>query len=342
MNVLRTYGLSLLVLFGGVTLGFVAGGPDAALVLLILIVLEVGLSFDNAVVNATVLRRMSRFWQQMFLTVGLVLAVVGVRLVLPVVIVMLTAGLGFGTVIDLALHHPDVYAADLHQAHPAIAAFGGIFLLMIFLDFVIDETKKVHWIETLERPLARAGRVKTLSTVIALALLWVVGATLAGPDEQTVVMAGLVGLATYLAVRLLISWFERHTPKGTALATGKAGLLLFIYLQVLDAAFSFDSVIGAFAITTNVITIALGLGIGAFFVRELTVSLVRHHALERFIYLEHGAQYSVGALSVLLALSLAYEIPDFVTGLVGASFIALAFASSLLELRRTRRAKISS
>jgi hypothetical protein len=170
-----------------------------------------------------------------------------------------------------------------------------------------------------------------------VAALWAVSATLAGPNEQTVLMAGLVGLATYLCVRLLTVWFERHTPNASAGVSGRAGLVLFLYLQLLDAAFSFDSVIGAFAITSNVITIALGLGIGAFYVRQLTVWLVRHHALERFVYLEHGAQYSVGALAVLLALSLAYDIPDEVTGTVGAGFIALAFASSLLERRRVLR-----
>lgn len=334
---LRLYGLPLVVLLGGVAIGFAYGGLDGALVVMILAVLEIALSFDNAVVNATVLRRLNEFWQRMFLTVGMVIAVVGVRLLLPIVIVMLTAGLSFGAVLDLALKRPEIYAMKLTTAHPAIAAFGGMFLLMIFLDFVIDETKQVHWIETFERPLAKAGRIKTLSTVVALAALWVVSATLAGPHAQAVVMAGLVGLVTYLTVRLTISWFERHSPAKSGMpAAGRAGLLLFIYLQVLDAAFSFDSVIGAFAITTNVITIAVGLGIGAFFVRELTLWLVRHRALEQFIYLEHGAQYSVGALAVLLALSLAYDIPDVVTGMFGASFIGLAFFSSIRERKKRR------
>jgi uncharacterized protein len=335
---LRLYGLPLGVLLGGVAIGFLYGGLDAAFVVIILAVLEIGLSFDNAVVNASVLRRLNEFWQRMFLTVGMVIAVVGVRLLLPIVIVMLTASLGFGAVFDLALNHPELYALKLTVAHPAIAAFGGMFLLLIFLDFVIDETKQVHWIETLERPLAKAGRVRFLSTVIALAALWLVSATLAGQHAQAVVTAGLVGLMTYLVVRLMINWFERHSQaKPGVPAAGRAGFLLFVYLQVLDAAFSFDSVIGAFAITTNVITIAVGLGIGAFFVRELTVWLVRHRALEQFIYLEHGAQYSVGALAVLLALSLAYDIPDVVTGLIGALFISLAFVSSLRAPHKARR-----
>jgi hypothetical protein len=313
------------------------GGKAVALAVLVLAVLEVSLSFNNAVINATVLRRLDAFWQRMFLTVGILVAVFGMRLLFPILIVMLAAGLSFSGVVDLALNHPHLYAAKLTAAHPEIAAFGGMFLLMLFLDFVIDETKKVHWIASVERPLARAGRIKLLSVLIGLLLLWLVSATLAGTERWHVVVAGLVGLGTYMAVRLLARYFERLSPSASKpQAAGLAGLAVFLYLEVLDASFSFDSVIGAFAITTNVFIIALGLGIGAFVVRELTVWLVRHHALERFIYLEHGAQYSVGALAVLLALSLAYDIQDYVTGLVGAGFIVWALISSW-QVRRTAK-----
>ena len=112
---------------------------------------------------------------------------------------------------------------------------------------------------------------------------------------------------------------------------GVAGLMLFVYLEVLDASFSFDGVVGAFAISTNVLTITLGLGIGALFVRELTVWLVRNDTVKDFIYLEHGAQYSVGALAILLAVGLAYDVPDVVTGLVGVVIIGLSLMSSLAE-----------
>jgi hypothetical protein len=326
---------SLIVLILGLWVGFAVGGVQEAVVVATLVVLEVALSFNNAVINARVLGRMNRFWQRMFLTVGILIAVVGMRLVLPILIVMVTSGLRFAQVVRLATERPELYAERLTAAHPAIAAFGGMFLIMLFLDFVFDESKHVHWIKLVERPLARAGRIKLLPVLIALAGLWLAESTLAGHEAGTVVWAGLAGLATYLGVRALAAWTRRLSPPaGTKAVAGMAGLALFLYLEVLDAAFSFDGVIGAFAITTNVITIALGLGIGAFFVRELTVWLVRHRALERFIYLEHGAQYSVGALAVLLALSLAYEIPDVVTGLVGAGFIAWALVSSLQERRK--------
>jgi uncharacterized protein len=350
LSILNSFKYPILVLIGGVALGGAVGGVSQALVVAVLVVLEISLSFDNAVINATILRRMNAFWQRIFMTLGMVIAVLGMRLVFPIVIVSTTAGLGFGVVVDLILHHPVEYAEKLHAAHPAIAAFGGAFLLMIFLDFLLDEAKKVHWLEVIEEPLAEGGRLKTLSSLIALVALLVVSATWAGEEAARVLTAGVMGLVAYLSVRGFSQLFEQlggvaaktsghESPAGQPLVqlAGRAAFFLFLYLEVLDASFSFDGVIGAFAITSNVLTIAIGLGVGAFFVRELTVWLVRHNTLSEFVYLEHGAHYAVGALAVLLAVSLRYDIPDVVTGLVGAAFISASLVSSLRARRRQQK-----
>ena len=124
-------------------------------------------------------------------------------------------------------------------------------------------------------------------------------------------------------------------PSRLAKATGRAGFFLFLYLEVLDAAFSFDGVIGAFAITTDPILIALGLGfIGAMFVRSLTVFLVRKGTLADYVYLEHGAHWAIGALSVILLVGIGYHVDEIVTGLIGVAFIVAAFLSSVLRNRR--------
>jgi hypothetical protein len=282
---------------------------------------------------------MNAFWQMIFMTVGIVIAVVGMRLVFPVVIVAATAGLNFGTVVDLILNNPAAYAEKLEMAHPAIAAFGGIFLLMIFLDFVLDEAKRVHWINAIEEPLAVGGRIKTLSSLLALLALLAVAGTWGREHAHTVLEAGVVGLVVYLAVRGFSQLFEHiggvspehGKPAGGQVVqlAGKAAFFLFLYLEVLDASFSFDGVVGAFAITSNVLTIAVGLGVGAFFVRELTVWLVRHDTLSEFVYLEHGAHYAIGVLALLLAVSLEHEVPELVTGLAGVGFIGLSLWSSL-------------
>ena len=111
-----------------------------------------------------------------------------------------------------------------------------------------------------------------------------------------------------------------------ARATGKAGFFLFLYLEVLDASFSFDGVIGAFAITSDPIIIALGLGlIGAMFVRSLTVYLVRQGTLSEYVYLEHGAHWAIGALAFILMISIGVHISEFITGLIGVAFIGASF-----------------
>jgi hypothetical protein len=94
-------------------------------------------------------------------------------------------------------------------------------------------------------------------------------------------------------------------------------------------------VIGAFAITTDPILIALGLGlIGAMFVRSLTVFLVRKGTLQDYVYLEHGAHWAIGALSVILLVGIGYHVNEVVTGLIGVAFIGTAFVSSVLRNRR--------
>lgn len=332
-------------------------GPEAMAVVAILSLVEVSLSFDNAVVNAAVLRRMSPFWQRMFLTVGVLVAVFGMRLVFPLLVVGVTAALPPWDALDLSIAQPHVYAAKLDAAHPAIAAFGGVFLLLIFLDFMFTE-REVQWLLPIERPLARIGRLNQVSTTVVLGLLAVLWYVLPDRMSGTVLIAGVLGLMSYLVVNMLGEYFEsqqedeadsRARPPGEAepgpaggsgtlaLTTGKAALMLFLYLEVLDASFSFDGVVGAFAISSNIFAIAAGLGVGALYVRSLTVYLVREGKLEEYVYLEHGAHYAIGALGILLLVTIAHPVSDIVTGVIGVFFIATAFVSSVLHNRRARR-----
>jgi hypothetical protein len=358
--VVRIFGLSAAITVIGLVGALIIGGPEIALIVAILAVLEISLSFDNAVVNATILRRMSPWWQTFFLTVGILIAVFGMRLLFPIVIVAVTAKLGPLEVFDLALNDEQRYTELLDGAHPSIAAFGGIFLLMIFLDFFFDPERDVHWLGPIERPLAKLGKLDVLSVVLALTLLLLV-AEFGTHDEdvQQVLTAGLAGLAVYLFVRGLGEFFESqgvgedegddddgtepepvdHPVHGpgflhTKHAVGKAAFFLFLYLELIDASFSFDGVVGAFAISQNIFVIATGLGIGAMYIRSITVYLVRKGTLQEYIYLEHGAHWAIGALAVLLAVSIEREVPEVITGLIGVGFIALALVSSIRAKRR--------
>ncbi|WP_089107416.1 DUF475 domain-containing protein [Streptomyces hyaluromycini] len=345
----------------GLVLGVLYGGWTALGVVAILAVLEISLSFDNAVVNAGVLKKMNAFWQRIFLTVGVLIAVFGMRLAFPVVIVAITARLNPYDAVHLALTDKDRYQQLVTDAHPAIAAFGGMFLLMIFLDFIFED-RDIQWLRRIEQPLARLGRVDMLSVCIALVVLLVTSFTFAAHAHQeggvhvdkgqTVLVAGIAGLITYLIVGGLSGFFEDRLddeeereqeaeeaaartgrPRSAVVLAGRAAFFMFLYLEVLDASFSFDGVIGAFAITNDIVLMALGLGIGAVYVRSLTVYLVRQGTLDDYVYLEHGAHYAIGALAVILMVTIQYEINEVITGLVGVVLIGWSFWSSVRHNR---------
>ncbi len=351
--ILRIFGWSFgvtVVAFAG---AFILGGPTALALVAILSVLEISLSFDNAVVNATILERMNPFWQRMFLTVGILIAVFGMRLLFPLLIVGVTASLNPVEAVRLALDggavsQPGTYANLLQAAHPSIAAFGGMFLFMLFLDYIFED-REITWLTWLERPLARLGKLDQLSVVVGLAVL-VITAQFLAKDPGAVMIAGTLGAVTYLLVNGLGSFFEgvgeqeevtaeggtegSGGPTRLAKVSGRAAFFLFLYLEVLDASFSFDGVIGAFAITQDIFIIAVGLGVGAMYIRSLTVYLIRKGTLNDYVYLEHGAHWAIGALAVILFISIKTEIPEVVTGLIGVGFIGAAFLSSLARNRR--------
>ena len=320
----------------------------------VLAILEVTLSFDNAVVNAKYLKKMTPLWQKLFLTVGIFIAVFGMRLVFPIVIVALTANLGMSEVVNLAFNDVDTYAKELEGAKPSIYAFGGIFLLMIFLDWLFEE-RDIKWLHPLESRLEKLGKLDQLSVVIAALSILIASRVVEEDEVATVLFSGFIGLVTYLVVSSLDSFFDVdddddevdpsmqiRTSSGAAVATaGKAGFSTFLYLEVLDASFSFDGVIGAFAISTNVIVIAAGLGIGAVFVRSMTVYLVRQGTLAEYRYLEHGAHWAIGALAIILLLELEFHISEFVTGLLGLGFILAAYTSSVRANRKDSRALVA-
>lgn len=320
----------------GLAGAFAWGGHSALFITALLMMMEVSLSFDNAVVNATVLRGMNPVWQRRFLTWGILVAVFGMRLVFPVLIVAVAAGTGLVEVARMAVAEPAAYAAHLKAAHVGIAAFGGMFLLMVFLHFVFDRAKEVHWLGWVERRLVAAGRLEAVEVAVALGVLLLVQLVAPEGERLTVMVAGVVGVTSFVAVRGLAGLAGAADATAIAARSGAAG---FVYLEVLDASFSLDGVIGAFAMTTDIVVIMIGLAIGALWVRALTISLVRKGTLEKFVYLEHGAHWGIGALAVIMLVSVRLEVPEVVTGLVGVSFIGLSLLSSVRHNRRESQAQ---
>jgi hypothetical protein len=198
---------------------------------------------------------------------------------------------------------------------------------MLFLDWLFEE-KEILWIKPIERALLRLGRIENM-TVIATSSILVIGALTLGHTDM-VLIAGTLGMVTYLLVSSVDSFFNEDKVMSMA----KAGFATFMYLEVLDASFSFDGVVGAFAVTNNIFLISIGLGIGAMFIRGLTVYLTRTGTLSEYRYLEHGAHWAIGILAFMLLATIKYEIPDTVTGLIGIAFIGTAFINSIREKRR--------
>ena len=323
--------------------GFRHGGSGTAVaamgITLILGVMEVSLSFDNAVVNASILKTWNAFWQRLFLGVGIVIAVFGMRLLFPLVIVAAAADLGIAEVWNMALYQPDQYAAHLTGHHAEVAAFGGVFLLLVFLNFLMDDEKELHWLGNVERKLGSFGRIGSMPVLISLAAV-LASTTLVEPVHRMAVLtAGIWGVLTYVGVDALGNLLEKEeeTDVDVARIVKQGSIGAFIYLEVLDASFSFDGVIGAFAITNDVVIIMLGLAIGAMFVRSMTVYLVRQGTLDEFVYLEHGAHYAIGVLALIMLASMKYHISEIFTGLVGIAFIAASLWASVAYKRKEMR-----
>ncbi len=305
------------------------GGFAAFWLACLLSVLEVTLSFDNAVVNAKVLNQMSEKWQKRFLTWGILIAVFGTRLVLPAIIVGLAAWISPITAFMLAFDDPEEYARLLDTAEHAIMAFGGIFLLMVSLKYFFDVGKSVHWIAWIERHLVRWGRVEAIELAIALAAL--LALSYISGNQAQVLAAGSIGLLTFVVMQGITSTLD---IKAGHAAVGAGGAVLFVYLNILDSAFSLDGVVGAFALTTAIPIIFVGLGIGAYFVRSITVYLVRRKTLEALKYLEHGAHWAILGLGLSMLIGIVVHVPEIITGLIGLIFVTLAYISSRRALKK--------
>ncbi len=298
----------------------------------VLSVLEVSLSFDNAVVNASVLRGMTPLWRHRFLTWGIAIAVFGMRLVFPLVVVSVVAWVNPWEALRLAAMEPTEYARILTSAHVPLGAFGGAFLGMVCLKYFFDADKDVHWIVPVEKQLARLGKFEAGALGVMMVSLYVFSRWVPADKAHAFLVAGLFGLVTFIVVDGIGAAME--VDEDAMRNVHRASAASFLYLEVLDASFSFDGVIGAFALTNNLFVIAIGLGVGAMFVRSLTVMLVEKGTLDAYRFLEHGAFWAIGALALLMLVGTVVDVPEAVTGLIGAAFIGFSVWSSIAWRRR--------
>ncbi|MRJ06742.1 MAG: hypothetical protein C6I01_04405 [Epsilonproteobacteria bacterium] len=324
----KYFGFTTLLALVGIGAGFFIDGWAGIYLITILALLEVSLSFDNAVVNAKILADMDKIWQRRFLTWGIIIAVFGMRFLFPILIVAIVAHWGVVETIKIALYHPEQYHQALLHSEKMIYAFGGAFLWMVFSDFLIGE-KHIRWIKPVERYAEKLGSIKSSSLMVAMLIGIII--TYYSKSYQ-IAIAYFLGILSYSILHSLNHYFSTLSVKN--------GLMGLIYLEVLDASFSFDGVIGAFAITSNIFIIMLGLGIGALYVRSLTIWMVEEGVLEEFPYLEHGAHYAIGTLATIMLLKIFFEIGEMVTGTLGLLLLGIAFIHSYIVTHRRKRARL--
>jgi hypothetical protein len=314
----------------GQSIAGTSGAIKAVGMAAILCIMEISLSFDNAIVNASILKNWSQVRQNLFLTLGMFIAVFGMRLLFPLLIVAFAADMGLLEVWKMGLERPAEYAQHLTEHHAEVAVFGGMFLLLVFLNFILDEDKELHWLGFIEKQIASFGKITSIALMIAISVLLSSIALVEESRQLAVLISGLWGILTYVAVDVVSSILEveEDDPKvGDMIKRGGVGG--FLYLEMLDASFSFDGVIGALAITKDIVIIMIGLAIGAMFVRSMTVYLVRQGTLDKFVFLEHGAHYAIGILAIIMLVSMKFHIPEVFTGLVGVGFILASLWSSI-------------
>jgi hypothetical protein len=308
-----------------------------------LAVVEISLSFDNALVNSIYVQRLSPEWQARFLRYGILIAVVGMRLLFPVIVISLSNLANPVHVVVTAFTDERAYAASLQRGHIPLVVFGGVYLLQIFLAFFLGTEKDVTWLVWLERPLERVGRMTEAielivsgAAAVAVAVLAAVWSTRA----VSVVVAGASSIALFQVIGFIGGKLEGGTEEDEAGApstkaqlrnlTGRAAAFTFLYLELQDAMFSFDSVLGAFAFTLLMVLVMAGLGIGALYVRSMTIHLVETGALAKLRYLGNGAFWAIG----ILPFSMWFGFPDYVTGGVSVLLILAAVGHSGLANQR--------
>lgn len=321
-------------IFGYIVRPSIAGALLGGEAVIILALMETAVSMDNAIVDARILKTMNKKWQQRYLTIGMPIAVVGMRFLFPVAIVSLIAFISPWEAMTLAFKNPPHYAEIMTSAKNNISIFGSAFLLMISLSYFLHDNEEEYWLPWIEKKLFRLGEVPGFAAGVALLALLI--GSFCRPDiydKLTMMMWGSIGIVSYILVKEVLSWC---IGDGSNVVIRGGGILTFFYLEFIDASFSFDSVISAFAITNNTIIIAAGLGVGAMVVRCMTLAMLRSDTLARFAYVEHGAFYTILILAVLMFISVFHEIPEWIMGGIGIVLIGSSFGASVLKNKKER------
>ncbi|MFA4998470.1 MAG: DUF475 domain-containing protein [Candidatus Paceibacterota bacterium] len=287
-----------------------------------MIIFETVNSIDNAIVNAYVLKTMSEKWRKIFLFWGILTAVFIIRGLLPLLVVWLSVPeIGFmGAFNAMFSSNPEI--ADLMEARKGIILIGaGVFLLLLYLHWLFLEEK--HPLFVVDKFIKPNYGVwfYGFAALILVVLLYL------ARSSPFLMLSAAVGNAVFFIMYGFREQAEKQETKLKGNVNQFSDLSKLMYLEVLDASFSFDGVMGAFAFTTSVPLILIGNGIGALIVRQLTIKSIDKVAKYRF--LKNGAMTSIGLLGVFIILkSFGFEIPEVLPTLITFLLVGVAFWQS--------------
>ncbi len=298
---------------------------DILIVIFGLSLFEIVNSVDNAIINAHVLGTMGEKWRRRFLFVGIVTSVFLVRLVLPLMIVLLLVpNISFSEIIRTFTGENTVAVEAIEQQKPVILIFGGMFLLLVYFHWLFMEKKHPLFLQ--EKLLKEHHDVWFFAfAAILLVLLLYFART-----NSNMMLAAAIGSAVFF----IVYGFKETAEKAEAklVRRGLSDASKFLYLEVLDATFSFDGVVGAFAFTTNLLYIFIGLGIGAIVLRQLTIMGISRIA--KYRWLKNGAMTAIAFLGVFMVLeSFHIGLPVYLPTLVTSAIVGYAFYQSHKHLK---------
>jgi len=304
------------------------------IIILGLVVFEVISSVDNAIVNAHVLKTLPEKYRKIFLVWGLILAVFVVRGLLPFLIVWgVNPGLSMTEVFGFVFSGDPSVAESVEKSKPILLLGGGIYLFLVFLSWLFLEEKKYAFL--VEHFIHRNGVwFYAISSIALTTVTW-----FALKLNPMLALSASIGATAFF----ITDGFKKNAEeqeKRLVTDTSMSAWSKILYLEVLDASFSIDGVVGAFAFTISVPLILIGNGIGAFVVRELTIRGI--DLIAKFAYLKNGAMYSIGFLGGIMILeSFGRHFPFWMAPLNTFLLLGIFLFLSWKEIKEERELELS-
>ncbi|MEI7810542.1 MAG: DUF475 domain-containing protein [bacterium] len=273
-------------------------------------------SVDNAIINAEVLDTMGAKARKWFLLWGLIIAVFVVRGVLPWAIVWgFNPSLGPIQAFTAAFSGDIAVKHSIEQSAPILLIAGGIFLVFLFLHWLFLEDKRFGLPRTEKFFMTRGVWFYAVVSIILTVISY-----FAIKHNSMMAFGAIVGSTLFFITHGFKQSAEAEEKK--LKSSAKSDLSKLLFLEIIDATFSVDGVLGAFAFTLSVPLILIGNGLGAIMVRQLTIGNIER--IKKYVYLKNGAMYSILVLGIIMILhSFGVKVPEYVSPL--ATFIIIGF-----------------